>query len=155
MKTIEEAIHQRRFADLHVKTDVNISHTASCLSAIKSRLLRPLDLTPQQFNILRILRGKGPQAVSIRYLAERMVDQTSNASRLVDKLVDKGWVDRKTCPSDRRQVEIRITDSGLEQVALASEAIRQGQKAFEALDDAEMQSLNRILDKLRNHLNLD
>lgn len=155
MKTIEEAIHQRQFADLREKTDVNISHTASCLSAAKTRLLRPLDLTPQQFNILRILRGIRPDAVSMRYLADRMVDQTSNASRLVDKLVEKGWVDRKTCPFDRRQVEVRITEEGLDKVALASEAIRIGQEPFDALLEEEMKALNHILDKLRNHLNFD
>jgi DNA-binding MarR family transcriptional regulator len=153
MKTIEEAIHQRQFADLYVKTDINITYTSSCLSAEKVRLLRPLDLTPQQFNILRILRGVNPGAVSVRYLAERMVDQTSNASRLVDKLVEKGWVDRKGCPTDRRQVEIRITPAGLEQVARASEVIRLGQQAYAVLSDQEMEALNGMLDKLRNHLN--
>ncbi|MCO6484228.1 MAG: MarR family transcriptional regulator [Saprospiraceae bacterium] len=153
MKTIEQAIHQKHFADLRVKTDINLMYTSSMLSAEKVRMLRPMGLSPQQFNILRILRGVAPAAVSIRYLAERMIDQTSNASRLVDKLVEKAWVDRKICPEDRRQVEVRITEAGMARVGEASEVIARGMTPFDCFSEKEMGFLNELLDRLRNHLN--
>lgn len=151
MKTIEDAIHQKHFPDLRIKTDINIMYTSGWVSAHKHRILRPFGLTPQQFNILRILRGVAPGCVSMRYLADRMIDPTSNASRLVDKLVDKGWVDRRECPTDRRQVEIRITPDGLDQVGRTSDAIQEGARYYDHLTEEEMRQLNFLLDKVRNH----
>jgi DNA-binding MarR family transcriptional regulator len=150
MQSIEKAIHQKEFKDLGVKSDVNIMYTASWLIAEKTRLLRPMDLSLPQFNILRILRGAKGDPVSVRYLAERMIDQSSNASRLVDKLVQKGLALRRECPSDRRLVEITITPQGLTAVEQATQAIAGHQRCFSMLTDHEMQTLNTILDKIRN-----
>lgn len=151
--TIEEAIGQRSFQDIRVKTMINIMHTASCISVDKSRILRPFDLTTQQFNVLRILRGMHPAVASMHAIAERMIDQTSNASRIVDKLIEKGWAERKSCPMDRRQVEVSITEAGLSCVQLASEAMENGIREFEGFSDHELEALNKTLDLIRNHLN--
>ena len=151
MKTIEQAIHQKEFSNSFVKAEVNILYTASWISAVRSRALRPLDLTVQQFNVLRILRGVYPGSVSLRYVAERMIDQTSNASRLVDKLLQKGLVVRKECSQDRRQVEIGITPDGLQRVAEASEVMSGSFSIPFPATDEELLLLSDILDKIRNH----
>lgn len=153
LSTIEDAIGQRAFQDIRVKTMINIMHTASCISVDKSRVLRPLGLSTQQFNVLRILRGIHPTVASMHYIAERMIDQTSNASRIVDKLVDKGWVDRKVCPKDRRQVEVTITEAGLDYVEQASQVMEAGIREFEGFSEMELDTLNTSLDMIRNHLN--
>lgn len=151
MKTIEQAIHQREFSDAFVKAEVNILYTASWISAERSRSLRPMDLTVQQFNVLRILRGVHPGLVSLRYVAERMIDQTSNASRLVDKLLQKGLVVRQECVQDRRQVEIGITAEGLQRVAEASEEMSRSFSGPLTATQEELLLLSDILDKIRNH----
>jgi DNA-binding MarR family transcriptional regulator len=150
MKTIGEVIHQKQFANAQVKAGINILYTASWLSADQTRLLRPFKISVQQFNVLRILRGLHPGVASLRYLAERMIDQTSNASRLVDKLVLKKLVDRKECPLDRRQVEIKITPEGLELIYAASVEMERKMKGFTLATEEELELLSSILDKIRN-----
>lgn len=149
IQSIEEAIHQKQFTDLRVKSDVNITFTASWLMVEKTRVLRPFGLTMQQFNVLRILKGAKDGPVSIRYITERMIDKASNASRLVDKLVEKEWVLRKECPMDRRQVEVSISVKGLSILEEASLAVRNSQVVFNSLSDQEMDLLNHLLDKIR------
>lgn len=150
MKTIGEVIHQKKFQNAQVKAGINILYTASWLSADQTRLLRPFKISVQQFNMLRILRGLHPGVASLRYLAERMIDQTSNASRLVDKLVLKKLVDRKECPLDRRQVEIKITAEGLELIHAASVEMERKMKGFTLATEEELELLSSILDKIRN-----
>lgn len=149
VQSIEEAIHQKQFSDLRVKSDVNITFTASWLMVEKTRVLRPFGLTMQQFNVLRILKGAKEGPVSIRYITERMIDKASNASRLVDKLVEKEWVLRKICPMDRRQVEVSISPEGVSILENASQAVRNSQVVFNTLSDQEMELLNHLLDKIR------
>lgn len=134
---------------MRVKSDVNITFTASWLMVEKTRVLRPFGLTMQQFNVLRILKGAKEGPVSIRYITERMIDKASNASRLVDKLVEKEWVLRKECPMDRRQVEVSISAKGLSILEEASLAVRNSQVVFNSLSDQEMELLNHLLDKIR------
>lgn len=134
---------------MRVKSDVNITFTASWLMVEKTRVLRPFGLTMQQFNVLRILKGAKEGPVSIRYITERMIDKASNASRLVDKLVEKEWVLRKICPMDRRQVEVSISPEGVSILENASQAVRNSQVVFNTLSDQEMELLNHLLDKIR------
>ncbi len=150
MIRLEDAIQQKHFPDVHLKMDINIMFTASWLANIKSRALKDVGISWQQFNILRILKGCHPQAASVRYLAERMIDQTSNASRLVDKLVLKKLVDRKTCPEDRRQVEITLTPFGLKEIDHASLELEGAVKSYlHHLTEDEASQLNALLDKIR------
>ncbi len=150
MIRLEDAIQQKHFPDIHIKADINIMFTASWLANLKSRALKPYGISWQQFNILRILKGCQPKPASVRYLAERMIDQTSNASRLVDKLVQKNLVVRKVCPEDRRQVEITLTDHGrteLEKASAAMEGDLRQQLSHLTLEEATQ--LNGLLDKIR------
>ncbi len=152
MRPIEEAIQQKRFSSANHRAQVNIIYTASWLNQETAQALKPFGLSLQQFNILRILRGRGDQPSTIKLLTERMLDKMSNASRLVDKLKDKGYVERKECLSDRRRVDILITDKGLKVIGDASDEVdRIREKYFQNLTDEEADNLSNLLDKLRQN----
>ncbi len=148
---IEEAIQQKKFESEFQKAHINILFTANWLSQSLSPALDPLNLTWQQFNILRILRGLHPDPASVKVLTERMIDKMSNASRLVEKLKQKGMVERRACPADRRQVDIILTEKGQEILEDASQRIAQmTQQTFASLTSEEAQTLNELLDKIRS-----
>lgn len=92
---------------------VNLIFTSNWMAASQMHLLKPFGLTLQQYNVLRILRGQYPEPVKVSDITERMLDKMSNASRLVDKLLAKKLVQRTECPSDRRAVDVIITEQGL------------------------------------------
>ena len=150
MASIEETIQQPHFATSHHRAHVNIIYTAAWLNQDTTRHLKPFGLSLQQFNILRILRGRAGKPATIKLLTERMLDKMSNASRLVDKLKEKGLVDRQECPTDRRRVDIVITEAGLEVTRQASDAVEAArQVAFANLTEAETDTISALLDKLR------
>lgn len=147
---IEEAIQQKSFQDEYHKSQLNIIYTATWLNTLSTQALKPYDLSQQQFNVLRILRGMKGEPATIKLITGRMLDRSSNASRLVDKLADKGYVERKTCPTDRRRVDIWITSIGLdivEQSSIAMSAMIQERSKSISIEEAK--ELSRILDKLR------
>jgi DNA-binding MarR family transcriptional regulator len=148
---IEEAIQQKKFISEHQKAHLNILYSASWLGQRTTSLLKPYGLTWQQFNVLRILRGRHPEPATVKLLTERMIDKMSNASRLVDKLLSKGLVKRTTSKEDRRRVDVSITEEGLELLEEASQHLEDGmnfEKGHLTCDEAEM--LNNLLDKLRS-----
>jgi len=106
MPSIEEAIQQPNFPSPFHRVQVNTIFTAAWLNQRSAQSLKATGLSLQQFNILRILRGRAGKPATIKLLTERMLDKMSNASRLVDKLKEKGLVERQECPSDRRRVDI-------------------------------------------------
>ncbi len=113
-------------------------------------MLKPYGISLQQFNILRILRGMHPEPASIKLLTERMIDKMSNASRLVDKLAVKGLVVRTGCDSDRRRVDVQITDKGLDLLEEASGIVQTTMhEAFNKLSVEETVLLNDLLDRMR------
>ncbi len=148
---IEEAIKQKSFKNEYQKAHVNVLYTAAWLTASMNAVLKPFGLSMQQFNILRILRGKSPEPATIRELTEKMIDKMSNASRLVEKLRSKGLVDRRPCPQDRRRVEVRITPEGEALLARASEVVEQDimRQMSQCLREEEAILLNELLDQLR------
>lgn len=147
---IEEAIQQKKFKNEFLKADINIMYTASWLSLLKRQLLNDFDISWQQFNILRILKGQFPNTSPLKELSERMIDKTSNTSRLVDKLVDKGLVERNLCPRDRRRVDIVISKAGLDMIDEVSPVIEEGMSEVLArITEDEARMLNSILDKIR------
>lgn len=145
---LEDEIAQRKFQSNHQKAVINLLYTANWITARHSAQLKPYDITQQQFNILRILRGQHPTPASIKLLKERMLDKMSDASRLVDKLKTKGLVERKTCKADRRNVDVVISEKGLELLATLDYLDEQFKKIV-ALSDAEAEQLNLLLDKMR------
>jgi len=149
---IEDAIQQPHFPSPLHRAHVNILYTASWLNQRTTQVLKPYDISVQQFNILRILKGRRGEPATIKLLTERMLDQMSNASRLVDKLKSKGLVERAECATDRRRVDITITPSGLELVDNASEELnRRLYESWDSLSSTEADTLSNLLDLLREN----
>ena len=147
---IEEEIQQRKFSSVYQKMHINVQFTASWLTQLSLSLLKPYNLSIQQFNILRILRGMHPQPASVKVLTERMVDRMSNASRLVEKLRQNGLVERAPCAEDRRRVEVVITDQGLALLEEASKVIEvEMVNHTQHLTEEEAEQLSNLLDKMR------
>jgi DNA-binding MarR family transcriptional regulator len=146
---IEEEIKQKRFQSEYQKAVINILFTSGWLGSANSKALKPYDITPQQFNILRILRGQFPNPATVNILQERMLDRMSNASRLVEKLKTKKLVDRTECKKDRRQVDIIITEAGLSLLKDIDLNIKDFENILGEISIKEAEELNRILDKIR------
>ena len=147
---LEEEIVQKKFKNEYQKAVVNILYTSNWLQTQHACMLKPYSLTIQQYNILRILRGQHPNPATIRLLTERMLDKMSNASRLVEKLRVKGYVGRDTCSEDRRQVNVIITQKGLDLLA-EIDVKMDGMETdhYINITEDEAAELSRILDKLR------
>lgn len=147
---IEDEIKQSQFQDEHQKAMINLIYTAGWLQLRQACAFKQFALTSPQFNILRILRGQHPQPATVALLIERMLDKTSNASRIVDRLEEKKLVTRTVCPSNRRAVDIRITPAGLallDQIEISG--VMQA-AAHASLSETEAQQLNKLLDKMRD-----
>lgn len=149
MGTIEEAIKQKEFKDPYNKLVVNLLYTHSYLVTAQNALLKPYELSPEQYNVLRILKGQNGVPTTVSSIQERMLNKMSNASRLVDKLKSKEMVLRRECPSDRRQVDILITEKGLEVLDELDLQMKSFNKAVIHLTKDEVTSMNNYLDKLR------
>lgn len=147
---IEDEIKQKSFVNEYVKAHVNILFTASWISYGTGKSLKELGISNHQFNILRILRGMYPQPGSIKELTERMIDKSSNASRLVDKLIAKKLVIKAKCHEDNRRAEVVISEEGLQLLQIASEKVDAFTDSFSNnLSTDEVATLNILLDKIR------
>lgn len=147
---IGDAIKQKEFKSEFQKLFINIIYTANWLNNESIKTLKPFGISPQQYNVLRILKGQHPNAITVNNIIDRMLDKSSNASRLVDKLKQKGLVERDVCNNDRRQVDIKITIKG---IAIVDEILKK-MDSFNNIKNAitieEAEKMNTILDKLRN-----
>lgn len=150
--TIEAEIKQTTpFKSPYHRVMVNLMYTSNWLVDSQSRVLKPFGLTLQQYNVLRILRGQYPNPVKVSDITERMLDKMSNASRLVDKLVLKKLVLRTECPSDRRAVDVVITDAGMEllkQIDVFLSEWDDNQRC--KLTEEEAVQLSHLLDRMRD-----
>jgi len=110
--------------------------------------LKPFDVSPQQFNVLRILRGQNEKPANLSTLNERMINKMSNTTRLVDKLLLKGYVDRITCPSNRRKVEISITKKGKTVLEKMDAAVRAAEnEILKDMTEKDLENFNQLLNK--------
>jgi len=146
---LEKEIKSKPFQSVYERALVNIVYTASWLNSLHIKRLKQYGISPQQYNILRILRGQHPNPATVNLLRERMLDKMSNTSRLVEKLRLKGLVERHACPNDRRAVDIFITDAGLDLLADLDSTMESWEQQFRVLSRKEAQTLNDLLDKLR------
>jgi DNA-binding MarR family transcriptional regulator len=149
MGKIEEAIQQKEFKNPFNKVVVNLLYTHSYLVTAQNSLLKPYELSPEQYNVLRILRGQNEVPTTVSSIQDRMLNKMSNASRLVEKLKLKELVKREECPSDRRQVDILITDKGMELLEILEKKVEESHKTLLHLTEDEAIKLNDLLDKLR------
>lgn len=146
---LEKDINQQHFTSENQKLIINLLFTNNWLTEKIKDFLSAEDITLQQFNILRILRGSHPQPLSTLTIRERMLDKMSDTSRIVDRLLLKGLVSKKTCPSDKRLVDISITAEGKKVLAKIDRNEKQMIAIMANLDPQEMKLLNGLLDKMR------
>lgn len=133
------------------KLVLNLIVTANYISEKVQEVIKPFGISTPQFNVLRILRGQKGKPANLSTIQERMVSKMSNTTRLVDKLADKGLCDRITCPSNRRKVEIRITQEGLDLLTELDPIIEQIENSFvQKLDKKEIETLITQLNELRS-----
>ncbi len=142
---IEEAIKQPKFKSEHEKAIINLVYTGSFLILKQSQVFKSYGVTRQQYNVLRILRGRKGEPATVKLLNERMLDKSSNVSRLVDKLVQKDLATREFCETDRRQVDIFITKKGL---ALLDQVAAEHPEQSEVLKDIPEEDLRRLNETL-------
>ena len=150
--SLEEEIKQKKFKNPHMKGMINLIYTCGLIQSSQNQLFKQFDITLSQYNILRILRGQHPNPATVSLLIERMLDKTSNASRIVERLRKKDLVTRIRREEDRRQVDVAITDRGLELLAEIDKMEDQLSCGFYGLSTEEVCTLNEILDKVRQGL---
>lgn len=146
---IEEEI-KSKFRNENQKALVNLHYTNLVLGNSMNQILKELDVSLQQFNVLRILRGQYPMSASIGLIKERMLDQNSDVSRIIDRLKQKKLVSRKECKSDRRQKDVLISTAGLELLNSFDQQEIEMDSLTKGLDENELKNLNNLLDKLRS-----
>jgi hypothetical protein len=146
---IEKDINQQHFQCEAQKAMINLMYTHSWVTERIKEILAEESITMQQFNILRILRGSDPMPLSTLSIRERMLDKMSDTSRIVDRLLAKGLVDKKTCATDKRLVDVYITCEGkklLEKLDNKSDVMN---SITSKLSNSELEKLNELLDLLR------
>ncbi len=151
--SIETDIKQKKFRSPYQKLGLNLVFTSNWIQYQQMEIFREFDVTSQQFNVLRILRGQHPNPIKVSDIAERMLDKNSNTSRLIDKLLLKKLVDRKSCPNDRRAVDVIITEEGLELLKKLDPEVEKWEDNMVGITHEEADLISNLLDKLRNSKN--
>ncbi len=146
---IEQDIQQASFRNEFQKMGINLMYTANWLNERIGRFLVQEDITQQQYNILRILRGSDKPLSTLK-IRERMLDKMSDTSRIVDRLIVKELVAKNICPSDKRLVDITLTAKGLALVERLDQYNDQIDAILQGVSEKEAATLNQILDKLRS-----
>lgn len=147
--SLETDIIQKKFRNDHQKALINLVYTYNWVTDQFRAILDRADLTSQQFNILRILRGAG-EPLSTLQIRQRMLDKMSDTSRIVDRLIVKGLVKKIVCKSDKRLVDVSITDKGRKVLEKIDKYENEMDAIAGTLSDADAKTLNKLLDKLRN-----
>ncbi len=145
---VEEIIKTEKKLALPVKTMIHFALVSNKIREAFACALKPYDMSEQQFNVLRILRGQKRKPANLSTINERMVTKMSNTTRLVDKLILKGYVDREVCAENRRKVEITITDKGMEILSELDEVMENTEnELLHDFSERELKTLNQLLDK--------
>jgi DNA-binding MarR family transcriptional regulator len=146
---IEKDISQAKFRNEYQKATINLIYTFNWMNEKIKTMLDQYDITTQQFNILRILRGAG-EPLSTLQIRQRMLDKMSDTSRIVDRLLKKGLVKKVVCEGDRRLVDVTISENGLELLERIDSHQDDMDSVFKNLDENQAITLNKLLDKIRN-----
>ena len=151
MKSIGEEIQQSEFSDVYQKLGINILFTAAWFGERNRVALKDFDISLPQYNVLRILRGQKGHPMSVAGLCERMIDKSSNASRIVDKLEIRKLVLRRVCDKDRRQVDVVITEKGTALLEDLDKKVPTFKTIIsKQLSSKDAEALNFALDQIRN-----
>lgn len=146
---IENDINQAKFRNDYQKAIINFIYTFNWMNEKMKSILEREDITSQQFNILRILRGAG-KPISTLQIRQRMLDKMSDTSRIVDRLLIKGLAKKNICSKDKRLVDVSITDKGKKLLDKTDKYDDEMDAILNNLSDAEAKSLNKLLDKIRS-----
>src|SRR5688572_22751651 len=148
--SLEKDIHQKTFRSEYQKAIINILYTENYMTDKMTEVFKEFDITRQQFNVLRILRGQYPDPASINLIKDRMLDKMSDSSRIVERLRAKGLVHRVGGKNDKRSVEITITAKGLDLLKKMQLPVEGLEKMLHNLTLEETRELNYLLDKIRS-----
>ena len=146
---LEEELKQGEFKSEYQKAILNILVTANWLENDLAKKLKPFGISSQQYNVLRILKGQGSEAISVNDIMSRMIDKMSNTSRLVEKLRKKELIERVTCSEDRRRVDVRITTKGIALLVKADVVINDLDDISAVVTEKEASTLNLLLENIR------
>ncbi|MCX6332014.1 MAG: MarR family transcriptional regulator [Bacteroidetes bacterium] len=146
---IEKDIQQPNFRNEYQKMGINIIYTANWLNEKIAQILGNEEITQQQYNILRILRGSDAPLSTLK-IRERMLDKMSDTSRIVDRLIAKGLVEKNTCVKDKRLVDITLSKKGIQLVEKLDQFNDQIDTIIKGIDEKEAVMINQILDKIRS-----
>jgi DNA-binding MarR family transcriptional regulator len=146
---LEEAIKSSKFRNEVHKAGLNILYTAWWLKTIMSRELKEYGLTHEQYNVLRILKGKYPDQMCVRDVACRMIEKSSNVPRIIDRLEVKKLVKRNTSAEDKRETVITLTPAGLNILAITTEKVNRVLEENVEMDEACAAQLNALLERVR------
>ena len=145
---VEERIKTDKKLGLKSRTLIHLSLVEAMINEVFTHQLKPFGISLQQFNVLRILRGQKGKPANLSTLNERMVTKMSNTTRLVDKLIQKEYVDRVICKSNRRKVEISITPKGEEALNKIDKVMTQAEEQLlKDFTNNDLETLNALLDK--------
>lgn len=148
--TLEQALQTQGFKSKKQKAMLNVMYTAYIVKSHVSNALKNYGLTPEQYNVLRILKGKHPEQMCVRDIAGRMIERSSNVPRIVDRLELKKLVKRSTSALDKRETVITLTQPGLNMLESVKPPLEQIEHGNSSLNDEELQQLNDLLDRFRN-----
>ena len=146
---LENEVFQRDFRNEYHKGIVNLVYTSGYINTALQQLFARYEVTMQQFNILRILRGIHPESCSNSYIKERMLDKNSDVTRIISRLISRGLVARENSKADRRKVEIKIQQAGLDLLARMDANSCEEEQILHNLTEEEVTELNRLLDRIR------
>lgn len=147
---IEKEIKSTVELSITKKVILNLNFTRNIIVDKFHEILKPFDLSSEQYNVLRILRGQKGKPVNMSDIQERMLTKNSNTTRLIDKLITKEMVLRKVCPDNRRKMEITITEIGLQTLLELDPIVEKHEKNItQKLDSKELETLNQLLEKIR------
>jgi len=148
---LEDEIKQAEFRNPYEKALVNVIYTGNWMVYEANGLLRPYGISTQQYNVLRILRGQHPGCASIGLIKERMLDKNSDTSRIITRLVEKELIERRPNDTDRRQIDVSITAKGLDLLVEIDQSMGQVLQKLAHMSLSDINTLNELLDRLRNN----
>ncbi len=146
---LEEEIHQNTFRNEWQKATINLLFTYGWVTRRIKMELRSYGISIQQYNVLRILNGSHPKPLTTSTIASRMLDKASDASRIVDRMYQKGWVKKSICKEDKRLVDVQLSKLGLALAELLNEKNEEIDGVLQNLSEEEARDLNRLFDRLR------
>lgn len=146
---LEEALRTNNFLDLRHKASLNVLYTSYWLKTEFSQAIKSMNLTMEQFNILRILKGSHPRHMCVKDIASRMLEKSSNVPRIVDRLLLKGLVERTTSEEDKRETLVSLTEKGCLELEKANGLVDSLYTGIIGINESEAEQLNNLLEKMR------